>query len=171
MSKARGHGWGALVSALLRSYVADLRRWTNRLAASYGAAAGLMVGGVLALFAAVAVGITALFHLIEPHYGPGAAYGGIGGGLLLLAIVLFLGGWTILRRKVPQVPRPYAEARAAKRRLLRPAAPRSVGSRLQAEIAQTDPVTRLLIGASVAMLVGWMAASRQPSGRTRRVRR
>ena len=165
MSDPIGNGWRAAVANMLRSYVGDLRRWITRLVAGYAVAAALLVGGVLTLFAAIAVGITALFHLIERYYGTGVAYGGIGGGLLALAIVLLLSGVMSLRRKMPPLPRPLARAHAAKRRLPGPAAPQSVASRVEAEIVQTDPVTRLLIGASVTMLVGWIVASRRERGR------
>lgn len=168
MSDALGSGWRAAVAALLRSYVADLRRWATGLVASYAVAAALLAGGALTLFAAIAVGITALFHFVERHYGMNAAYGGVGGGLFALAIILVLSGWLILRRKVPRLPRPYPQVQAAKRRLIGPVAPRSLGSRLQAKIVQADPMTRLLIAASVTMLVGWMIASRRrPSGQMR----
>jgi hypothetical protein len=105
MSDARANGWRGAAFALLRSYVADLRRWAGELASGYAVAAALLVGSVLALFAAVAVGITALFHLVERHYGTDAAYGGIGSGLLVLAIVLFVSAWALLRRQMPPFPR------------------------------------------------------------------
>lgn len=165
MSDALVNGWRGAVAVSLRSYVGDLRRWITRLAAGYAVAGVLLVGSVLALFAAIAVGITALFHLIERYYGTGAAYGGVGGGLLALAIVLLLSGVTILRRKMPPLPRPLARGQKAKRRSIDHTASRSVISRVETELAQTDPMTRLLIGASVTMLVGWMVASRRERGR------
>ena len=171
MSDAPVSGWRAAVAALLGSYAADLRRWMTGLVAGYAIAAALLAGAILALFAAIAVGITALFHFIERHYGMNAAYGGIGGGLFILAIVLVLCGWMMLRRKVPRLPRPYRQVRAAKQRLLGAPASRPLGGRLQAQIGQADPVTGLLIAASVTMLVGWMVASRrQYSKRARQVR-
>lgn len=163
MSDALRNSWRAATAALLRSYAADLRRWAAGLVASYAIAGALLAGGVLTLFAAIAVAITALFHFIERHYGMNAAYGGIGGGLFVLAIVLVLSGWLILRRRVPRLPRPYPQVQAAKRRLIGPLGARSLGSRLQAKIVQADPTTRLLIAASVTMLVGWMVASRRRS--------
>ena len=105
MSDALRNSWRAATAALLRSYAADLRRWAAGLVASYAIAGALLAGGVLTLFAAIAVAITALFHFIERHYGMNAAYGGIGGGLFVLAIVLVLSGWLILRRRVPRLPR------------------------------------------------------------------
>ena len=59
MSNAGGNGWRGAIAALLRSYVGDLRRWTTRLVASYLVAISLLAGGVLTLFAAIAVGVTA----------------------------------------------------------------------------------------------------------------
>ena len=54
---------GGLV-ALLRSYVADVRKWAAKLVGGYAVAVALLFASVLALFAAIAVGITALFHVL-----------------------------------------------------------------------------------------------------------
>lgn len=154
---------------LLRSYAADWRRWAGRLAARYGVAIALFVGGVLALFAAIAVGITALFDFLERTYGIRVAYGSVGGGLFVLAVVLFLIGWMMLRRKTPPLPRPRRQVQAAKQTLVGPAAWRVVGSRLGVKAAQTDPVTGLLFGAAATILAGWIVASRfRSSGRAPR---
>jgi hypothetical protein len=93
------NGWRGSAAALLRSYTSDLRGWAGRLARGYAVAVALLVGGVLALFASIAVGITALVDFLQRTYGIESAYGSIGGGLLALAIVLFLIGWMMLRRK------------------------------------------------------------------------
>jgi hypothetical protein len=171
MSDARANRWRGAASALLRSYVADLRRWAAELASGYALAAALLVGSVLALFAAVAVGITALFHLVERHYGTDAAYGGIGGSLLVLAIVLFVSAWVLLRRQMPPLPRPHRQVQAARKILTGPAARRALGG-LTAEAVKTDPVAGLLMGAAATMLVGWFVASRlQSPARVPRVRR
>jgi len=160
-----------LASALLRSYATELRGWIGKLATGYAVAIALLIGGMLALFAAIAVGITALFRFLERSYGIDIAYGGIGGGLLVLAIVLFLIGWMVLRRKAPPLPRPHRQAQAAKQVLLGSAAWRT-GSRLGSAAVRSDPMTRLLIGAAVTVMVGWLARSRlQSSRRTRRVLR
>jgi hypothetical protein len=168
MNEPREGGLRGAASALLRSYIADLRGWVAKLATGYAVAAVVLVGGILALFAAIAVGITALFHLIERHYGIDVAYGGIGGGLLVLAIVLFLIGWALLRRRMAPLPRPHRQMQAAKRTLVRPAARRAG----EANLMNADPVTGLLMGAAATLLAGWFVASRfQSSGRAERGRR
>jgi H+/Cl- antiporter ClcA len=144
---------------LLRSYAADLRSWAKRLAAGYGIALALLVGGVLALFAAIAVGITALFHFLERLYGVEVAYGAIGGGLLVLAIILLLAGWMMLRRKAPPLPQPRRQLRAAKQILVEPAARR---------VVRTKPVTRVLVGAAATLLVGSILGSRFQTSRRAR---
>jgi len=76
------------VFALGRSYASDLRRWAVKLAAGYGIAAALLLGGILAVFGAIAVGAVALFHFIDLRYGPDIAFAALGSGLLLLAAIL-----------------------------------------------------------------------------------
>jgi hypothetical protein len=115
MNPANDVSWRGVASALVRSYVADLRAWAAKLVAGYGVAVAMLVGGVLTLFAAIAVGVTALFHLVESHYGGDTAYGAIGGGLLIFAIVLVLVGWAMLRRRTPPLPRPQRQVEAARR--------------------------------------------------------
>lgn len=165
MHDAPGKGWRGAAFMLLRSYAADWRRWAGGLASRYGIAIALLVGGALALFAAIAVGITALFDLLERTYGIEIAYAAIGGGLFVLAIVLFLIGWMMLRRKVRPLPRPRRQMEAARQVLGGPAAWRVIGRKLGANAAQTDPVTGLLFGAAATLLVGWMVASRLQSNR------
>lgn len=79
-------------SALGRSYAADLKAWAARLAAGYGVAAALLVGGLLAVFGAMAVGGMALFHFIEFRYGTNAAFAVLGCGLLAPGAILLLAG-------------------------------------------------------------------------------
>ncbi len=153
-------GWRRVPSALLRSYVADLRAWAAKLATGYAVAVAMLVGGVLALFAAIAVGVTALFHFIERHYGADIAYGAIGGGLLVLAIVLLLIGWAMLRRRTPPLPRPRRQLQAARRELVRPAALHAIGWLPGAKTVKANPSSKFLIAAAATMLVGWIVAWR-----------
>jgi hypothetical protein len=159
------NGWRGVVLALLGSYVSDLRAWVGRLATGYLVATALLLGGVLAFFAAVAVGITALFHFLERSYGVDIAYGAIGGGLLVLAILLFSAGWIVLRREPPALPRPYRQAQIAKQALVGSAARHTIGSKLGLDAARSDALTRLLFGAAVTALVGWITASRLRSSK------
>jgi len=151
-------GSRSALAGLLRSYVADLRAWAVGLAAGYGAAVAMLAGGIVALFAAAAVGITALFRLIERHYGTDIAFGAIGGGLLLLAIVLVLGGWAMLRRRVPSLPRPHRQAAVAKR-MVTPAA-LSTFARLGKAQVERNPATQLYVGLAAAMLLYLAVGSR-----------
>jgi len=160
MSRARAVGLRGVAAALVRSYVVDLRSWATKLAVGYAVAVALLVGAVLALFAAIAVGVTALFHFIEHHYGADIAYGAIGGGLLVLAIVLFLIGWAMLRRRTSPLPRPERQAQAARRELVRPTALRAIGWLPGTETLKANPTTKVLVAAAATMLVGWIVASR-----------
>jgi uncharacterized membrane protein YedE/YeeE len=159
------------ISTLLRSYAADLRGWAAKLAAGYAIAVVILVGAVLALFAAIAVGITALFHLIEHHYGTDIAFGSIGGGLLILAIVLFLTAWLMLRWRTRLPPRPRRQLQAAKRGWVGSTALSAIRRLSESEAVKADPKTELLIGAAVAMLVGWIVASRLRSPSQHQVQR
>jgi hypothetical protein len=168
MNPARKIGWRETASLLLKSYVGDLRKWSMRLAVGYGVATAMLAGGVLALFAAIAVGVTALFHLIERFYGTDIAYASIGGGLFVLAVLLLLSGWAMLRRRTPQLPRPHRQAQVAKRMI----AGRAMTGLATTEAAKADPVTQALIGAAATMLAAWLLASRvQSSPQRRQVRR
>jgi hypothetical protein len=171
MSVSEGTGRRGGISTLLRSYAADLRGWAAKLAAGYAIAVVIFVGAVLAFFAAIAVGMTALFHLIEYHYGTDIAYASIGGGLLILAIVLFLTAWLMLHWRTRPPPRPDRQLQAAKQAGVGLAALHAIRRLSQSEAAKADPKTELLIGAAVAMLVGWIVASRLRSPSQHQVRR
>jgi hypothetical protein len=161
-------GLRGVASGLLRSYAMDLRGWVSRLAAGYAVAVAILVGSVLALFAAIAVGVTALFDFIERRHGAEVAYGSVGGGLLILAVILLLIGWAMLRRRTPPLPRPQRQVQAARRELFGSTALRATGGLPGAETAKAAPTTRLLVAAAATMLVGWIVASRMWSRPRRR---
>src|ERR1700685_528902 len=102
------------ISALWRSYAADLRGWAASLAAGYGIAAALLVGGILAVFGAITIAAIALFHFFELRYGAIIAFAALGGGLLALGAILLLAGWLMIGRKAPPLPRPDRQFRAAR---------------------------------------------------------
>jgi hypothetical protein len=147
------------VSALWRSYAADLRGWAVTLAAGYGVAALLLVGGILAVFAAIAVGAVALFHFIELRYGANAAFAVLGCGLLALGLILLLAGWLEMRRHVPPLPKPHQQFRAAKQMLAGSTISRALTAVHANEAAKPDATTQVLLGAAAILAAGWIVAS------------
>jgi hypothetical protein len=160
------------LSALWRSYAADLRGWAARLAAGYGVAAALLVGGILAVFGAIAVGAMALFHFIELRYGANTAFAVLGGGLLALGAILLLAGWVMLRRRAAPLPRPHRQFRAAKQMLAGSTISRAVTAFRGNEAAKPDATTQILLGAAAILAAGWLVAthfgSRGPASKVRR---
>ncbi|MGA8901194.1 hypothetical protein [Bradyrhizobium sp.] len=159
------------LSALWRSYAGDLRGWVARLAARYGVAVALLAGGILAVFAAIAVGATALFHFIELRYGANAAFAAIGGGLLALGVILLLAGWLTMRRRAPPLPRPRRQFRAARQMLAGSTIARAVTALRENDAAKPDPTTQILLGAAAILAAGWIVATRLGSTSGRKVRR
>jgi hypothetical protein len=147
-------------SALWRSYGRDLRGWVVTLAAGYGVAAALMLAGVLAVFAAAAVGATALFQFLELRYGPNAAFAALGGGLLVLAAILLLSGWLMIRRRAAPLPRPRRQLHAARRMLVGSTISRTVAALRENEAAKPDATTQILLGAAAVLAAGWIVATR-----------
>ena len=172
MNAAEQSGWSGAVSALARFYVADWRGWVARLVTGYAVATVMLLAGILAVFATIAVAVTALFHFIELRYGTDTAYAGVGGGLLVLGMILLLGGWAMLRRRAPPIPRPGRQAQAAKSMLAGSAASRVLAGLSEVETAAPHPITQVLVGAAVTVLIGWIVASRlQSASRGRRAPR
>jgi len=152
------------VSALLGSYAADLKGWAVGLAAGYGIAAALMLGGILAVFGAITVGFIALFHFVEFRYGTYIGFAVIGGGLLLSGLILLLAGWAITRRKTAPLPRPREQLRAARQMLTMPALSRATAALVRSDAARPDTTTQVLIGAAALLAVGWIATTHLGSG-------
>jgi hypothetical protein len=152
-SKPRG------VSALWRSYAADLRGWAAKRAAGYGVAAALLVGGILAVFGAIAVGAMALFHFMELRYGANTAFAALGGGLLALGAILLLAGWLMIGRRAAPLPRPHRQFRAAKQMLAGSTISRAVTALRANEAARPDATTQVLLGAAAMLAAGWIVAS------------
>ena len=67
-----------------------------------GALAGI---AVLAALGAIVVGLIALYFWLAPQTGPFTALGAIGGGLLLLALVLFVSVFAWRRPRIASRPR------------------------------------------------------------------
>jgi hypothetical protein len=146
-------------SALWRSYAADLRGWAAKLAAGYGVAAALLLGGILAVFGAIAVGGMALFHFIELRYGAKTAFAALGGGLLALGAMLLLAGWLMMRRQAAPLPRPHRQFRAAKPMVVRSTISRAVAALHDGEAAKPDATTQILLGAAAILAAGWIATT------------
>ena len=160
MTPANQSSWRGASSALLRSYVADLRSWAARLVTGYGVAVAMLTAGVLAIFGAAAVGIGALFHFIAVRYGIDLAYAAVAGCLVILGLILLLAGVTMLRRPLPSVPRPRRQARAAKQMMIGPSVLDAVTRLQEAKPGKADPMTQILAGAAATFLLGWIVASR-----------
>jgi hypothetical protein len=159
MNASRKVGWRGVASALLRSYFSDLRGWTAGIAVGYAIGIALVVGGLLTVLAAVAVGVIALFHFIKLRLGVELAYTIVAGGLLVLGLVLLLAGVAMMRRRLPSPPRPRRQADAAKQVIIHPAAMRVAAG--VAKSVKADPMTQVMAGSAAALLLAWMVGSRR----------
>lgn len=160
------------ISLLWRSYADDLKAWAARLAMGYGIAAALLVGGILAIFGAIAVGGMALFHFIELRYGANTAFAALGGGLLALGAILLIAGLLMIRRKAAPLPRPHRQFRAARQMLVGTTVARAVTAFHETEAARPDATTQILLGAAAILAAGWIVTTHlgsrpgsAPSGR------
>jgi hypothetical protein len=160
MSPGNETGWNGTASALLRSYVADLRSWMAGIAVGYAIGVALVVGGVLTVLAGVAVGVIALFHFIELRLGPELAYAITGGGFLVLGLVLLLAGMAVMRRRLPSPPSARRQADAARQVIIRPAAMWLAGVDA-VDSVRADLATRVMVGAAATLLLAWIVASRR----------
>jgi hypothetical protein len=147
------------LSTLWRSYAADLKAWAARLATGYGIAAALLVGGMLAMFSAIAVGAIALFHFIELRYGTNTAFASLGGGLLAVSAILLLAGWLMMGRHAAPLPRPHRQFRAAKNMLVGSTVARAVTTLQRSEAARPDAMTQVLLGAAAILAAGWIVTT------------
>jgi hypothetical protein len=147
------------LSALWRSYAADLKAWAARLAASYGIAAALLVGGMLAVFGGIAVGAIALFHFIELRYGTNTAFAALGGGFLALGAILLLAGLLTIGRKAAPLPQPRRQFRAAKNMLVGSTVARTMATLHTSEAAKPDAMTQVLLGAAAILAAAWIVAT------------
>ena len=160
------------LATLGRTYVADLRGWLLKIAQAMVIAAALFIAASFFILAAVAVGLIALFHLIELRYGTNIAFAAIGGGMFVLALILLFAGWATLHRKGAPFPRPHRQARAARQMLIGSTVSRTFAALGSGNAARPDPVTQLLLGAAAVLVVGWIVsanlASTAPSKKVRR---
>jgi hypothetical protein len=169
-------GMRGAVSALMRSYFSDVRRWAAGLSTRYIVAVAVALGGILAIFAACAVGITALFNLIESRYGADAAYAAIGGGLFFIGMILLLLAWIMFKGRIPPLPRPHRQVRSARRMMVQSSALRGIASLGEkslgeAKVAPSGPAIPALIATGATLLVGWIVGSHVATIRRERRRR
>jgi len=158
-------GLRGAASVLVRSYFSDLRGWAAGLSTRYIVAVAIALGGILAIFAACAIGITALFNLIQSLYGTDGAYAVVGGGLLFIGLILLLLAWTMLRAQIPPVPRPHRQVRSARRMMVGSSALRAVSGLREAGLREAggeraDSAIQVLMAAATTLLIGWIVASR-----------
>lgn len=165
-------GWRGAVSALMRSYLSDLRRWAAGLSTRYIVAIAIALGGILAIFAACAVGITALFHLIESWYGMDAAYATVGGGLFVIGIILLVLAWIMFSGAIPSVPRPHRQIRSARqmaRQMMMQSSTLGAMKRIgEVKATRTGPTMPVLMATGATLLVGWIVGSRVATRRRAR---
>ena len=161
MSSGNRTGWSGAASALLRSYVADLRRWMAGIAVGYAIGVALVAGGVLMVLAGVAVGVAALFDFIELRLGPELAYAIVGGGFAALGLFLLLAGTAVIRRRLPSPPPPRRQAYAARQVIIRPAAKRIAAGLDTMGSVRADLATQLMAGAAATLLLAWIVAWRR----------
>jgi hypothetical protein len=148
-----------LVGGLLQSWGRDLKAWTTNIIVRYAVAVALLLGAGAGVIAAAGVGIAALFHWIESHYGSNTAYAAVAGLLLGLSLFSAVVAVWLLKRALPPVPRPHRDrSRTASQSLaanvtLSASVPRKM-------LLKADPATEVMIGLAAACLVGWLVSSR-----------
>ena len=85
-------------------------------------------------------------------------FAALGGGLLVLAAILSLAGWLMLRRHAP-LPRPERQFRAAKQMMMGSTIARAVTAVRDTEAAKPDATTQMLLGAAAVAAIGWLVIS------------
>lgn len=152
----------------MRSYLSDLRRWAAGMSTRYIVALAVALGGILSIFAACAVGMTALFHLIESWYGRDAAYATIGGGLFFIGIILLVLAWIMFSGPIPSLPRPHRQIRSARQMMMQSPALRAMEGIGEAGRARAGPARPALMAVGATLLIGWIVGSRVATRRRER---
>ena len=146
------------INGFLQSYAGDLKGWTTAIVIRYVVAVALLLAAVAGLVGAIAVGIAALFHWIEIAYGLKMAYAGVGGALVVLALLSAGVAILLLKGKLPPIPRPGRKRTKAAGRSL--AAKAMLVTTSNKGMLKTDTATEIMIGMAAACLVGWLVTSR-----------
>jgi hypothetical protein len=145
-------------SGFLQSYAGDLKGWTTRIVVRYVVAIALLLAAVAGLVGAISVGIAALFHWLESHYGSNVAYAAIAGLLVVLALVSAGIAILLMKGKLPPIPRPRRQHTRTVSRSL--AAEAMLATTAPKGVLKPDPATEIMIGLAAACLVGWLVTSR-----------
>jgi hypothetical protein len=146
------------INGFLQSWAGDLKGWTTGIIIRYVVAIALLLAAAAGLVGAIAVGVAALFHWLETTYGLKAAYAGVAGLLVVLAVVSAGIAVLLLKGKLPPIPRPKRHhGRAAGRSLAARAVLATTSNR---GLLNTEPATEIMIGLAAACLVGWLVISR-----------
>jgi hypothetical protein len=129
-------------------------------------AVGLLLAAVAGMVGAISVGLAALFHWLEITRGEVTAYAGVGGLLVILALVSAGVAMLLLKGKLAPFPRPGRQRTKAAGRSL---AAKTMLATTSNRVLKTDAATEIMIGLAAACLVGWLAASRlgRAAGRAR----
>lgn len=144
---------------LVRSYAADLRKWAGGIATRYTVAVVILVVGALFVLVALGFGVGALFDFLEARYGANIAFASVGGFFLVVGIAALLVGLSLLKRRIPSLPRPDRQIEGLKRSLALPAAMRLLTNGRSDRTLGRDPVTGLLVSAAALVAIGWIVAS------------
>ena len=133
---------GTIVKALLatkvnhvrqavESYAIDRLDQGKGLVKGYVIGAGLYLAAGIFLIAALFVGVVALFRWIELHYGANIAFGSVGGGFVVLALLCALIGASAMRP-----PKADFVSLGSRLRVAMRVKPKSIGEK-QSSSAQT----------------------------------
>ncbi|SHN80605.1 hypothetical protein [Bradyrhizobium erythrophlei] len=155
----------ASAGGLVRSYGNDLRGWAGSIANRYRSAAVVVVGSSLALLIAIGFGIAAAFHFFALRFGENTAYASVGGFFAVLGVIGFISVLIILRRTNPPLPRPQRQFEEFKRSIAIPVTLRTLGRDDRLGAIAKDPVAQIIMTASAALALGWIAAASRSAKR------
>jgi hypothetical protein len=155
--------FGSLLSAALADVDRQIRwaKYEVRRQTRYTAVNGVLVGvGSLAAIGAIVVGLMALYFWLETQTGPFVALGVIGGGLLLLALILFALAFARERPGLASPPQLQIMQPAALLGTLRQGTHSDQAIRLAAGPSRRTSRPALLGTLALAVIVGLLAGRR-----------
>jgi len=109
---------------------------------------------------ALGFGVAPVFDFIETRYGANMALASVGGFFLIVGVAAVLVGQSLLKRRIPPLPRPDRQIEGLKRSLALPTAMHLLTNGRNAGRLAKDPVTGMLVAAAALVAIGWIAASR-----------